>query len=239
MHWLIELDGNEIDKSIWKALAKAPFDPHVIAHNISGNAILGLRSDEVDTAQSPREAMDIAKIVSDRIHGAISLEHATEPLIPIRAYSIHPDGSLGTHILVEPAILKLRGGWIKIGVRDAQDNVTTPTSNPSNLQRWNASLSDSDLIRDLMMFVGRANNWFDIYKALEIAIDLFGNEKELETVLKNRGGPDLKKLKRTANHYRHATKHNSLPQTPPNLLQAREQLARIAVIVLADKVPQI
>lgn len=110
MEWLIELEGNEIDKSIWKALAKPPFDPHVIARDIDGRTIVGLKSKEIDTAQTAREAMDIAKTVSDRIYGAISLEHTTDPLIPARVYSIHANGSLGTHILVEPAIMKFRGG---------------------------------------------------------------------------------------------------------------------------------
>lgn len=122
--------------------------------------------------------------------------------------------------------------------RDAQANIIAPPPAPSNLQRWNAASANGDLVRDLMMFVGRANNWFDIYKALEISIEVFGNERDLVAFVKKNGGPDLKKLKRTANHYRHATKRNPLPQTPPNLVQGREQLRNVAMLVLANNLPK-
>jgi hypothetical protein len=238
MQWLIELEGNEIDKSIWKALAKPPFDPHIITHNISGRTIHGLRSEEVDNAQSAREAMEIAETVCDRIYGAVSLEYATEPLTPTRVYSINLDGSLGAHMLIDPAVIKIRGGWIEMGSGNAQDDMSASLLSPSNLQRWNAALTNGDEVRDLIMFVGRSNNWFDIYKALEISINLSGSENDLVAFLKKKNGPDLKKLKRTANHFRHATKVNSLPPTAPSLVQAREQLARIVVLLLEDKVPR-
>lgn len=76
---------------------------------------------------------------------------------------------------------------------------------------------------------GQADNWFDIYKTIEIAEDLAGGEHALQKLL----GTDAKaakNLKASANFFRHAKAYR-----PANLLtlaKAKPLLAHLVRTVL-------
>jgi hypothetical protein len=78
-----------------------------------------------------------------------------------------------------------------------------------------------DLIGDLLVHLSKANNWFDMYKVIECLERGFGGEQEF---IKLGWAPpqQLKRLKRTANSFRHMRGKN--PPFPMTLLEARTLL---------------
>ena len=55
-------------------------------------------------------------------------------------------------------------------VRDVHGNlIPPPPPAASQAQRWVQVAEQNNDVADMLIFAGRANNWFDIYKALELA----------------------------------------------------------------------
>jgi len=53
---------------------------------------------------------------------------------------------------------------------DADGNLVPPPSpEPSQAQKWVQVAEQNDDIGDMLIFAGRSEDWFDIYKALELA----------------------------------------------------------------------
>jgi hypothetical protein len=113
-----------------------------------------------------------------------------------------------------------------------------PPPQPSSSQRWVKAAEGNDDVADMLVFAGRWDSWFDVYKALELA-------KRLAGVQKTRGGNKdaLKKLIgtpaynrfdhvwQTANTFRHA-RYTNAPAVPATPAEAREVLATVIRAVL-------
>ena len=106
----------------------------------------------------------------------------------------------------------------------------------SDPQRWYMAAEKDELLADLLVFLGRPDDWYDLYKALETARDAAVGRgwEDLKAFLgaEVRGFDDLKQ---TLNHYRHASRHHKLPKSPPTLAEARATINRIARIILDYK----
>jgi hypothetical protein len=88
--------------------------------------------------------------------------------------------------------------------RDADGNlVPPPPPEPSQAQRWVQVAQHSDDVGDMVIFAGRAEDWFDIYKALDLAQSLAGGRpgRKLNALL---GGAsdEFERMWRTANMHR-------------------------------------
>jgi hypothetical protein len=101
--------------------------------------------------------------------------------------------------------------------------------NPSNVpvasatQRRIEAARSQDLISDILIFTARADNWFDIFKAMETLEDLIGGE----SVARSKA-PQWKNIKRTANYHRHARAVHQLPKVPATIDEAREVIVALA-----------
>jgi hypothetical protein len=74
---------------------------------------------------------------------------------------------------------------------------------------------------DVLVYFGRGTDWFDVYKAAECLEQRFGGEHVFR---KLRWAPatEMKRLKRTANSFRHARKQG--PNNPMTHQEARHLL---------------
>jgi hypothetical protein len=86
----------------------------------------------------------------------------------------------------------------------------------------------------MLVFAGRTENWFDIYKALELAEKLAGGEHKLRIGLGDTGH-EYKRMKATANYYRHARHYR--PDILTTLAEARPLLSLIVRAVLDVRMP--
>ncbi len=120
--------------------------------------------------------------------------------------------------------MTLEGGRIR-----AKANVAPTMAEPreSRLQSWLGDASANDAKSDLLIYLNRATNWFDIYKGLDLIRRLAGDEQALKGQL----GPDwndFKNVWRTANTHRHAPGAQRARSEPAELGAARKLLLSVA-----------
>jgi hypothetical protein len=101
-----------------------------------------------------------------------------------------------------------------------------PTPQPSNVQKAIEGAALKELLADALIYIGRAPSWFDIYKALECVEELFGGERKFLAVSWV-DSDETKRLKRTANAFRHATKKFEPPPEPFELMAAHQVVASL------------
>jgi hypothetical protein len=166
----------------------------------------------------------------ERLNGAIGVEARAEPLTFGGAGRIDDEGRIHLTVFAEGRS-RARGNLVAAAeVRDANGNlVPPPPPEASSTQRWIKAAEQSDDIADMLVFAGRTDNWFDIYKALELAEKLAGGEHKLRTRLAN-SSHEYKGMKSTANYNRHARHHR--PDVLTTLTEAKELLSLVIKTVL-------
>jgi len=84
-------------------------------------------------------------------------------------------------------------------------------------------------VADFLIFFGDADNWFDLYKTIEMAEKIGGGEHALTAIF-----PRLKLAKTTANSHRHARRHQRgyVPPTPLSFGDAYEVVRDVVSAVL-------
>ena len=102
----------------------------------------------------------------------------------------------------------------------------------SEAQRWNAKATTDDDVADLLEQHGKADDWYEMYKAVELAERIAGGEHKLRQLL---GGSaaDCKNFKQTANFYRHARAPR--PNTLTSLGEAKSLLNFMVREALASR----
>lgn len=101
----------------------------------------------------------------------------------------------------------------------------SPPPAPTAVQAWSAKASKNPDVADVLAHMGRADNWYDLYKAIEVCEEIAGDERKLAGfagVNKTR----LKMIRTTANHYRHARTYK-----PPNAPTFAEAHAFVCEVV--------
>ena len=100
------------------------------------------------------------------------------------------------------------------------------------MQKWlRQSEANDDQAKDqaeLLIHLSRADNWFDLYKTVELTQGMNGGQHKLQEALAA-DGKEWDRVRRTANHYRHApgSKHSTLPDNPPTFKEARDFVLRV------------
>lgn len=228
------LSGYEGDLSEWRYELAPPFDPYVLKVSETETA---LWSADVQDAQDAAEVRERASTILRVLNGALKLSVSSEPVTIASVARVDDAGVRSTHMFFEPASMKVRAFALRpvVAVYDADGNlIPPPPPTPSRAQRWSRLGRSYDVVADMLDHYGRADNWFDIYKTIELAETLFGGEHKLKRILGPRAA-DAKRLKQSANFYRHARQ----PQ-PDDLLtldKASLLLGDVMQMVLDAKAP--
>ena len=225
--WYVTLRGHDADLSEWSYELKPPFDPHIC--KLSEKEI-GLWGDDFQKASGPSEVRELASAILRRLNGALKLSVRTEPVTIDAVVRCHEDGTQSrNHFLkAEGAVMRGYSSRPTLIVYDADGNVIPPPPpNPSEAQRWSNFARNNDTAADMLDHYGRADNWYDIYKTVELAERLVGGAHKLKKLQGSRA-IDVTRLKRSANYYRHA----ALP-IPEDMLTTREASAILADTVRA------
>lgn len=227
--WLVALAGHAFDLRDWERSFKPPFDPWCERMPHGTNFIFSLRSHTFVDAQCAGEVKELAIPLINRLNGALAMVTDAEPLTFQSVFRINDQGGMSFWSSVEDHV-KARDR-IDDEVRDRSGNLI-PASPPeqSTAQKWVAAAEKNDDISDLLTFAGRADNWFDIYKAIELAERLSGGEHDLRRSLGG-SGAKCKSMRETANFFRHARGYR--PAVLTNIKDARPLLSIIVKTVLA------
>jgi hypothetical protein len=227
--WGAVVQGEPSDLQGWTDNLKEPFDPWVEIHG--GEMVL--RSALLDGLATANEVRDRALAYIDRINGAMALWQQAGPLrFGGRVIQFTADGKQHPTFFPASASAELRGsGGMRVEVTPIGTGgkpVSPPPPQPSEVQRWAAIAEGDDLLDDGLIYFGKADDWFDIYKSLECLIERFGGGKERAFLdLKWEPEAEVKTLKQTANWWRHARRLFDPPPNPATLKDARVLLGRL------------
>jgi hypothetical protein len=223
--WGAAIQGDPADLSVWQHMLKHQSDVWVETHDSE----TVLRATSLDESESGTEARDRAIAYIDRLNGAISVSHDSRPVQLRAVIRFKGDGHLERTLFAESAKYEARGGMIGAGTVVGSDGQPVPSTAPapSEVQRWSGIADQETWLDDALIYFGKATNWFDIYKALECLMDKYGGETAF--VKLNWAPPDeVRRLKRTANSFRHANRNKHRPpQNPMGLKEGRELLGQL------------
>lgn len=214
--WYAILQGEEFDLEDWCHSLNEPFEP--VAFKLpSGETVL--RSSEFDDAETAAEVRERALILIGRFNGAINLWNDAQPVKLGGVCKIDEEGRQHSTVFMEA--LSLNVGRFRLSATVTQIGpdgkpVPLPPPRPSKPQEWNRLAEANDNISDLLEHAGRADNWYDIYKTLELADLVMGKNRRFEKMF-TKDEADIDLLKSSANFYRHARAYR-----PPNLLSLTE-----------------
>jgi hypothetical protein len=195
-----------------------------------------LRSRSFDHLQSASEVRERAIPLIQRLNGALGVGGEAEPLDFYGVGCIDDQGGFHVTVFAEAHSRARAIAIATAEVRDAKGNlIPPPPPEESSTQRWIKAAEGDDDIADMLVFAGRADdNWFDMYKTIELAEKLAGGEHKLRMLLGD-ASTEYKRMRTTANYYRHARHYR--PEILTTLADARPLLSLIVRTVLGVRMP--
>ena len=228
--WHVQWAGEPVDLNDWKRTLNEPFDPFVEEFPDGTIALCSTQFDKLKSAQEVRSA---ALILIARLNGALRLTAAAQPLKLNNIIQIDDEGRRHATIFAEAAAFAFgRATATFTAVLLGADGtpLPPPPPQPSDPQKWLVLASSSDLYAALLDHFGRAENWYDIYKTIEVAEKLKGGEKALQKAMGSLG-KDLKSMRSSANFHRHFSTYR--PAHLFDLPEAKNLLSQVVRLVLS------
>ena len=236
--WIAQVQGHSFDLAYWEQSLKPPFDPVCECLPHGDGTVWALRSTMFNQLQSANEVRAQAIILVARLNGALRAQCDADPLTLQGVAHIDDSGNFHFTAFLEghARVRSMVTGTLE--ARDTDGNlVPTPPPEPSQTQRWVPVSEQNNDVGDMLIFTGRADNWFDIYKALELAQSLAGGRpgRKLDELLGS-ASDEFERMWRTANMHRHARSKNQ-PTNPMTLDEAMSLLSFVIRTLLAHLVP--
>ncbi len=223
--WAAELVGEKIDLDDLRALLAPPFVPWVEDYKTEQGVALLLRSPDWGQLSDATAVRHDATRMVERLNGAAALLHTDA--VPVSLGQIRKFGMDGNP---EPIVVSASGHAQGTSRARGRGSVTTGNSGPRRetlMQKWFREADADDSRADLLAYVSRANNWYDLFKAAECARRLSGGKNGLKAILGTDFG-EWDRIWQTANFYRHAPDpvKSRLPQPPAEFDVGREFMLR-------------
>lgn len=201
--WYALLSGDDVDLDDWRHSLKPAFDP--VAEKLPDGRTV-LRSRDFQELTEVEAVRARALILIARMNGALAIWNGVRPVSFGGVLRIAEDGREHVTVFAEMIAFELnrcvmRATAVVLGP-DGRP-VPPPPPQPSQPQVWNRLADADDNLSDLLDQFGRADNWYDIYKTIEIAAHAVGGKQHLWRLL----APETRacrNLDQTANFYRHA-----------------------------------
>jgi hypothetical protein len=213
-NWGVQLVGHDFDLADWAEVLQQPFDPWVMRSNDE----FVLRWSGFDGLETASEVQEHAAFFVDQLNAAMWINWATRPVRFEGIIELRPDGTRNRTIMVPTGKMEIEGRS-RVSFAAAEKGpdgtiIPPPSPKPSNVRDWAVLAEANELLADVLVHFAR-NEWFDIYKAIECLEDWVGGGEagllDLNWIEKD----DLKRLKRTANSYRHRRRGKHSPPEFP------------------------
>jgi type II secretory pathway predicted ATPase ExeA len=218
------MSGRRSGLSCWWQSLRPPFDPWCEWIVRDGSEALALRSSAFDLAESASQVWGRAVPLIQLLNGAFAAEAGTEPLC-LRAI-VRPSGGEEWFPPVFPeGAVRIDGGVLTgpEGICGADDTfILGHTPEPSAIRRLIRAAEKDSSVAALLVLTGRADNWCDLHKALELAEELCGGGCQLAELL-GCSPARYQGIRSTASFHRFA--QGRLPKVPERLADARRLLS--------------
>jgi len=234
--WVATLAPDNPHRDYWERALTAGFDPSFETISTHDKTAWVLRSARFEHITEALEVREIAEVIIAQLNGAQAALGDLDPLKLHGVGKVDYDGSFSTIVFGELTICaKAHMAIGSVEVRDSLGNLVPPPPPRASLtQSWIQAARTDDDIADLLRYAGHSDNWYDIYKAMELLCRLAGGKNKLSSMLGDSAGA-VEHMRETANIYRHARPHRTL--VPTTLCAAKPLLAFAIRTVLAKRVP--
>ncbi len=211
--WAIELEGQELDLDDFESELSRPHSPWI---ERDGEKRL-LRSATWSDLLTSKDVMYEGRRLIEQLNGAARLVHEDALEIKLGALRRFDGNGRPMPVTIE-ATVRITLGSMRMRGRGTVLPEPVTVNVPNFMQRAIAAAEkDKENNRaELLLHLARANNWFDLYKVLELTEAIKGGEHKLRDRVESKEWEIWKNVRQTANHYRHAPpKANALPPDPP------------------------
>ena len=228
MGWIVALIGDKLDLSVWEQSLPTSSDPwceKVTAQD--GKIILALRSRIFDNLKNATEVWPHADLLIAKLNGALRIEF---PNIKTLSFS-GQIGRIDDHGQLQ---------WFSISSGNAEGQglargiSAAPSPPKSHTQLLIEAAEANKLLADMLIFTGRADNWFDLYKALEFAIKIAGSKQKLQNLLPDADRQNYNDMFDNAGANRHSkayTKYKE-PKRKVTIPEANSLLSKTLTLLL-------
>ena len=189
MAWWVRLKGHAQDL---QDVAAAFQMNRICRMDLDADGQYYLKSDILDPLTDGNEVLDRARELVARVNGAMKVMHSDyQPVRVDGLITLHENGNRGVVIVPEAAKMTMRAGRPTISVSGR-----APTeAQPSDAEKWlELSTDDSDVL-EVLHYLSREPDWFDLYKAYEVVRSALGGERKMFARLST-GESDRLELKR-------------------------------------------
>lgn len=168
--WLVRLAGHDFDLGHWQRALRPPFEPWCERVERGAEVVWALRSRDFESPGTAAEVREMASPLIDRLNGALAVSARAKPVRFDAVGRVDDRGEMHLTVSLEGAATVRASASGIIEVRDADGDLVPPLPpQPSTAQKWLELAGWDDDVADMLVFAGRADDWFDIYKALELA----------------------------------------------------------------------
>ncbi len=199
--WGIELQGHGVNLDDLQEWLKPPFNPWVERFTDSTGEKYLLRSSSWAAFSEAADVVRDAERLVQRLHGeALLLQHDAEPLILGRVFRFDANGNSLPVVISISVTAHLKGlrARAKVG-----SFAPTPPPTESQMQAWSRESDHDDTRADLFTLLARADNWFDIYKTMELARKIAKGKNAVKAALSKADFDEWERIWQTANCARH------------------------------------
>jgi hypothetical protein len=231
--WVARLNIPEASRAAWERQLQPPFEPYIERIGRGDAATWVLRSELFNYASDAEEVRGRALPLIDQLNGA---QHIFQEMQPVQFHGVghvEADGTLSITLFAETHF-NANGMFVAVvEQRDAQGNLIVSPPQASETQRWVQAAQANDIVADLLSYLASSDNWYDVYKALEVIEAMAGHPRQHN--LKQLLGRDARAYevaRESANFYRHARKKR--PNDLISLKEARSTLMHVVRTVVAQ-----
>jgi hypothetical protein len=211
--WAVELDGEKIDLDDLRHLLPPPFDPWVEDYPTDDGPRPILRSKTWNGIKEASVIYGDARRIVERLNGMLQVIHSdAKPVKPGKALSFGPDGKRENAMYAVSASVNITLGSARVRAYATTGDAPKKPSE-TLLQRWFREAEEDRHRADLFSNLTHVDNWFDLYKSMEIVRRMVGKSKLSSILSRDKKQWDI--VWQTANCHRHAPDPINFPLPVP------------------------
>lgn len=177
----VVLTGRKIDLDAFRDLLPPPFSPWVEDYSEPGGLQLLLRTTAWNSLTDPAEVFRDLLPLIERLNGLVLLAYDdARPVTPGGTYHFWPDGRRDIVMRCVSATFNITLGRCRVrGISSTAGPPSEPAESVMQRRLREVHADPADTKRDLLAYLTKADNWYDLYKVMELVRRLVGDEVEL------------------------------------------------------------